>query len=195
MAAAESTTQLLQDAQRGDTHASEQLFSHLYNELRNLARARLRNYRPGATLDTTGLVHESYLRLIDKGSVEPQDRAHFFALAARAMRFVLLDRARARKRLKRGGRNSDLPLSEVVLAADERAEDLLALDEALEELRVRDERLAQVVDYRFFGGLTYKEISDITDRSVATIERDWVRARMWLFDSMNETEDQDATSK
>lgn len=186
MGAPESTTQLLLETRNGSVDASERLFAHLYDDLRDLAHARLYAHRPGATLSTTGLVHESYLRLIDRGQVEPQDRSHFFALAARAMRFVLLDRARARRRQKRGGREKDLPLDDVVLAADERAVDLLALDEALEGLRSKSERLASLIDYLFFGGLTYPEIAEITGRSVATVERDWVRARMWLYDFMSE---------
>ena len=151
----QTTTQLLQDARNGNADASERLFAHLYDDLKDVAHARLRSHKPDATLGTTGLVHESYLRMIDTGRVEPQDRVHFFALASRTMRYVLLDRARARQRQKRGGRQKDLVLDEMTVAVDERAVDLLALDEALETLRAGDERLATVVDFRFFGGLTY----------------------------------------
>ena len=184
-----TTTQLLLDARAGQPEASERLFAHLYDDLRSLAHARLRGHQPGATLNTTGLVHESYLRLIDRGQVTPEDRVHFMALAARAMRFVLLDRARARSRQKRGGSRRDLSLDGVPLAAEERADDLLALDEALERLRTQSERLADVVEYRFFGGFTYDEIAEITGRSIATIERDWVRARMWLYELMEDAAD------
>jgi len=169
-----------------DAQPPERLFADLYEDLRSVAHARLRAHPPGATLSTTGLVHESYLRLIDRGQIAPEDRLHFMALAARAMRFVLLDRARARQRDKRGGPQRALTLDESWMAADQRAGDLLALDEALERLRTRSGRLADVVEYRFFGGFTYDEIGEITGRSVATVERDWVRARMWLFDTMQE---------
>ncbi len=164
-------------------------FAHLYDDLKDVAHARLRSHKPDATLGTTGLVHESYLRMIDTGRVEPQDRVHFFALASRTMRYVLLDRARARQRQKRGGRQKDLPLDEVTVAADERAVELLALDEALEILRAGDERLAAVVDFRFFGGLTYVEIAEVMGTSRRTSERDWGRARMWLYKFMNESDD------
>ena len=165
----------------GDAVAGDALFEHLYGELRRLARARLSGLRGGETLNTTGLVHEAYLRLIAPERVAPVDRAHFLALAARAMRYVVLDHARARARLKRGGRDAALPLDRVQVAADERAADVLALDEALARLRARAPRLADTVELRFFGGLGYAEIAEATGRSVATVERDWVRARAWLY--------------
>lgn len=186
MDAAESTTQLLKDARQGDDRASERLFAHLYDELKQLARARLWSHKSDSTIDTTGLVHESYLKMIDSGRIEPQDRVHFFAVASRAMRYVLLDRARARSRKKRGGSTKPEPIDEVQIAADERAEELLALDEALGTLREMDERLASVVDYRFFGGLRYEEIAELVGSSSRTVERDWVRARTWLVQFMNE---------
>lgn len=175
------TTGLLLDARAGRRESADALFERLYEELRGLAHARLSGHRPGATLDTTGLVHEAYLRLVDRSRVTANDRAHFLALASRAMRFVLLDRARARVRQKRGGPRTDLPLDEVQVAADEKAVDLLVLDGALSGLRAHSERLADVVEYRFFGGLTYDEMAEATGRSVATVERDWVRARTWLY--------------
>jgi len=180
------TTTLLHEARSGDRGASDLLFGRLYDELRVLARARLRAQPPGVTLDTTGLVHEAYLRLIDRARVTPADRAHLFALAARAMRYVLLDRARARMRHKRGGPGGPIPFDAVQVAADERAAELLAMDEALERLRGQSERLAQVVEYRFFGGLTYEEVAEATGRSVASVERDWMRARTWLYRAMQE---------
>ena len=184
MGSSPDTTALLLDARAGRRDAADALFERLYGELHRLAHARLRALRPGATLDTTGLVHEAYLRLVDPGRVAAVDRAHFLALAARAMRFVVLDRARARARQKRDGR--DVPLGEVEMAADERAAEVLALDEAVERLRARDARLAEVVAFRFFAGLTYDEIAEATGRSVATVERDWVRARVWLYRAMQE---------
>jgi len=179
------TTELLLGARAGRREAADALFERLYDELRELARIRLRDYRSGATLDTTGLVHEAYMRLMGRSHVKPEDRAHFLALASRAMRFVLLDVARARGRRKRGGGRRIVPLDTVQVAAEQRAADLLSLDQALDELRMHSERLADLVEYRFFGGLTYREMSLVTGRSVATVERDWVRARAWLYRALS----------
>jgi RNA polymerase sigma factor (TIGR02999 family) len=177
-------TQLLVDARDGDRQAADVLYDHIYDELQRIAHARLAHYRPGHTLDTLALVHEAYLRLIDQTSATYHDRAHFFATASRAMRFILIDYARARTRAKRGGTAADLPLQEVLIAAEARAADLLALDEALEKLAARDERLSRLVEYRFFGGLTYEEIADVTGLSLRTVKRDWNRARSWLYRMM-----------
>ncbi|MDX1420574.1 MAG: ECF-type sigma factor [Rubricoccaceae bacterium] len=191
MARPADTTALLAEARAGRREAADALFAHLYDELRSLAHARLSDQPTSATLDTTGLVHEAYLRLIDRGRVSPSDRAHFLALSARAMRFVLLDRARARVRLKRGGPQADLSLDGLQVAAGDgqggdRALELLALDAALEKLRAHSERLAEIVEWRYFGGLTYAEMAEVSGRSVATLERDWVRARLWLYRLMQE---------
>ncbi len=178
------TTQLLLDARSGDRDAFDRLFSHVYDELRHIAHGRLLQYRPGQTLDTTALVHEAYLRLVDQARAGGRDRAHFFALASRAMRFVLVDYARARSAQKRGGRTPDVPLDTVQVAAEECAADLLTLADALEQLSGVSPRLGEIVDYRFFGGLTFEEIAEAMGLSVPTIKRDWVRARAWLFHSM-----------
>jgi RNA polymerase sigma factor (TIGR02999 family) len=187
------TTQLLLSARAGDRAAFDQLFAHVYDELRVLARRRLAAHRRGQTLDTTALVHETYLRLVDAARAGAVDRAHFLALAARAMRFVLVDYARARTTAKRGGHAVGVPLDALAPSdapraggplADERAADLLALADALEELARHDARLADVVDYRFFGGLTFEEVAELTGRSVPTVKRDWARARAWLFRSL-----------
>lgn len=182
----ENTTALLLAAVAGEAGAADDLYGRLYDELRRIASARLRGHRPRATLDTTGLVHEAFLRLVDAEHVAPADRAHFLALAARAMRYVLLDRARARTRQKRGGAAVDVPLDAVQVAADERAVDLLSLNDALDVLRTRAPRLAEVVEYRFFGGMSYAEVAEVTGRSVATVERDWVRARLWLYRALDD---------
>jgi len=183
-AAAPDTTQLLLAARAGDRPAFDRLFAHVYDALRDLAHRRLVAYRPGETLDTTGLVHEAYLRLVDGPRAGWQDRAHFYALASRAMRFVLVDYARARTAQKRGGRLADVPLDAVQVAADDRAADLLALADAVERLAALDPRLGDVVEYRFFGGLTFDEIAETTGRSVPTVKRDWARARTWLYRSL-----------
>jgi RNA polymerase sigma factor (TIGR02999 family) len=178
------TTQLLVDARAGDGDAFDRLFSHLYRELRSLARHRLRRLDAGETLSTTALVHEAYLRLMDQSRCDWQDRAHFLALAARAMRFVLIDYARARGAQKRGGGGQPIPLDAIQLAADVRAGDLVRLHEALEELATRDARLSRVVEYKFFGGLTFDEIAAVVGLSVPTVKRDWTRARAWLLRSL-----------
>ncbi len=181
---ATDTLDLLRAAREGGDGASDRLFEHVYGALRDIARARLRRFRPGETLNTTALVHEAYLRLVDPERLTPEDRSHFFALAARAMRFVLVDYAREQSAAKRGGDASVLPLDAVQAAAEQRADDLLALDEALETLRTYDERLAEIVELRFFGGYTYDEIAEITGRAEVTARRDWARARAWLHQAL-----------
>ncbi len=184
MTAPPDTTQLLLDARSGDREAFDRLFSHVYDELRQIAHRRLLQYRPGQTLDTTALVHEAYLKLVDRARSGGRDRAHFFALASRAMRFVLVDYARARSAQKRGGRAADVPLDAVQVAAEERASDLLMLADALEQLSSVSTRLSEIVDYHFFGGMTFDEIAEATGMSAPTVKRDWVRARAWLYRSM-----------
>ncbi|TVR59443.1 MAG: sigma-70 family RNA polymerase sigma factor [Gemmatimonadales bacterium] len=177
------TTRLLLDARRGDRSAFDGLYAHLYDELNELARQRLARFRPGQTLDTSALVHEAYLRLVDQTRVELQDRDHFLALASRAMRFIVVDHARARSADKRGGGAALLTLDRVPVAAGagEEADDVMALDQALASLERMDPRLGQVVELRFFGGLTHEEVARITGRSVPTVKRDWIRARAWLY--------------
>ena len=182
-------TQLLIRARRNDQDVVEDLFPLVYDELRGIAHQRLARHRPGQTLNTTALVHEAYLKLVDQDEVEWQDRAHFFALASRAMRFIIIDYARARTAQKRGGGQDVLPLHEVQVGADEAATDLLTLDQALDALSQVSERLGQLVEYRFFGGMTYDEIAEVTGRSVPTVKRDWKRARTWLYQAMKERGD------
>lgn len=182
------TTQLLRAARAGDRESFDRLFAHVYEELRGLAHRRLARHRPGDTLDTTALVHELYLRLVDQARVDWRDRAHFFALAARAMRFIVVDHARARTAAKRGGNQGPVTLERVQIAADERAADVLALDDALVQLAGTSERLSRLVEYRFFGGMSYDEIAEVTGWSVPTVKRDWTRARVWLYRSMNAAE-------
>jgi RNA polymerase sigma factor (TIGR02999 family) len=165
----------------GERQSLDELFPLVYEELRHIAHRRLRGGARGETLNTTALVHEAYLRLVERTGPAVIDRAHFCALASRAMRFVLVDYARTRTAQKRGGGESDASLDDVQIAADERAIDLLALDETLEQLKAHDARLAQLVEYRFFGGLSYEEIAEVTGLSVPTVKRDWRRARSWLY--------------
>jgi RNA polymerase sigma factor (TIGR02999 family) len=185
MAARADTLKLLQARRDGDAEAGALLFEHLYGELRTIAHQRLRQFRPGQTLDTTALVHEAYLRLVDQRSAGGEDRSHFLAVASRAMRFIVVDYARERTAAKRGGAQSAVDVDRVQVAARDRAHDVLDLDDALRHLSEFDPRLAEVVEYRFFGGLTHDEIADITGRSIATVKRDWTRARGWLFHTMS----------
>ena len=150
-------------------------FGAVYDELRHLAHRLLRRHGPGETLNTTALVHEAYLKLDGRAAA---DRAHFFALAARAMRFILVDHARAHHAAKRGGRGVTFgPAHDV---ADLRADEVLALDEALTRLAAEHVRLAAAVELRFFGGLTYEEVAEAQGVSVRTAKRDWALARAWL---------------
>jgi RNA polymerase sigma factor (TIGR02999 family) len=188
MASEPDTTQLLHDARAGRREAHDALWERLYAELRRIAHARLS--RQGMnTLATTALVHEAYLRLVDGALATPADRAHFLSLAARAMRFVLVERARARATAKRGGAARPLPLDgPLQVSAEDRAAELLALDEALALLASYDARLARVVELRFFGGLAYEEIAGVAGCSVPTAKRDWARARAWLFEALRDGE-------
>jgi RNA polymerase sigma factor (TIGR02999 family) len=184
MSTSPDTTQLLLDARAGDREAFDRLYEHVYDTLRQIAHDRLRRHRPGDTLGTTALVHEAYLKLIDQNRAGLRDRGHFLALASRAMRFILVDYARTRTRQKRGGGLPDVPLDAVQIAADERAEHLLALADGLEALSGVSTRLGQIVELRFFGGLTFEEIAEALEISVPTAKRDWARARSWLLRAM-----------
>jgi RNA polymerase sigma factor (TIGR02999 family) len=186
MTPATDTTQLLHDARAGHREAHDALWARLYDELRRIARAHLGGHAAN-TLSTTALVHEAYLRLIGREHLAPADRIHFLSLAARAMRFVLVERARARATAKRGGARRPVSLDgPIQVGAEDRAAELLALDEALDLLAARDERLARVVELRFFGGLAYEEVAEATGQSVPTAKRDWARARTWLYHALRD---------
>jgi len=180
-------TQLLLEVNGGNRASLDVLFQQVYDELRGIAQRRLRHYRPGVTLETTALVHEAYLRLIDQSRVQPRDRSHFLALASRAMRFFLVDYTRSISAQKRGGGDAKIPISAVQLAVEDRTPDLLVLNDALGRLSTVSERLAQVVECRFFGGLSFEEIGTAVGCSVPTVKRDWQRARAWLHHYMEAT--------
>lgn len=173
-------TGLLRAWRAGESNALERLLPLVYDDMRRLAHARMAREAPGHTLDTTALVHESYLRLVDQSDVQWVDRCHFFAAAAQAMRRVLIDYARRHLAAKRGGAPQQVSLNEAMATADERADTLLALDEALRDLAAVDARLALVVEYRFFGGLTEEETAQVLSVNVRTVRRDWTKARGWL---------------
>ncbi len=178
-------TLILHAATAGDEAAKKQLWTMMYDELRRIAHAQLISERSDHTLSTTALVHEAYLRLVDQDKIHVRDRVHFQSVAARAMRQILVDYARRHKAQKRGGGQADLAFDERLYRADERADELLALDEALLRLERLNERLSKVVVCRYFGGLTMDETADIMGLSVRTVERDWVKARGWLFRQMH----------
>jgi RNA polymerase sigma factor (TIGR02999 family) len=174
-------TELLLALRGGSAGVVDRLYPLVYEELRRIAHRALRGERTGHTLGTTGLVHEAYLGLVDQTRLEYRDRAHFYGIAARAMRHILVDYARRHGAAKRGGNQRAIALDEAILAVEDRAEALLALDEALGELETVDPRLGQVVQCRFFGGLTEEETGEVLGVTARTVRRDWLKAKGWLY--------------
>ena len=175
-------TRILSAIEQGDSQASEQLLPLVYDELRRLAARKLASERPGQTLQATALVHEAYLRLI--GGDQPRDwggRGHFFAAAAEAMRRILVDSARRKARLKRGGGGRRLEVQDDLPAPAAPVEDILAVDEALDHLAVRDAGAAELVKLHYFAGFTLEEVADILGISPRSAYRSWAFARAWLF--------------
>jgi RNA polymerase sigma factor (TIGR02999 family) len=179
-------TDLLAAMGGGDAAARDRLFNLVYGELRARARQQLARLRPGETLDTTALVHEAYLKVAPRSAVPYADRVHFFAIASRAMRHILVDYARRGSAQKRGAGAMMVQLDDddASSAIPTHADELLALDTALERLGVLDERLARVVELRFFGGLSVEETADVLQSSPRTVKRDWRKARMFLFEAV-----------
>jgi RNA polymerase sigma-70 factor, ECF subfamily len=184
-------TQLLIDWSNGDQSAFATLLPLVYDELRRLAHHYMRNERAGHTLQTADLVHEAYLRLVDYKRIQWQKRAHFFAIAAQVMRRILIERARARGRDKRGGGARKVSLDEGAVLSQERSLELLALNEALTRLAAIDPRKAQVVEMRFFGGLSNEEIAEVLQVSPNTVIRDWNFAEAWLRREMSQSSEDD----
>jgi RNA polymerase sigma factor (TIGR02999 family) len=174
-------TRLLQAAGGGERQALDRLLPLVYDELRRLARRQLDRERAGHTLGATALVHEAYVKLAGGGTCGAVDRAHFLAIAARAMRQVLVDYARRRTRVKRGGGWERTTLGDGDAAVEFRPEEMLALDQALDEL---DPRQREIVEYRFFAGMEEREIAEVLGVSERTVRRDWVKARAWLYRSL-----------
>ena len=186
----EQPTQLLEQMQAGDRSAAERLLPLVYDEFRQLARHYLQQERANHTLQPTALVHEAYMKLIDQSRVNWQGRTHFFAVAAQAMRRILVDHARHHLRLKRGGGQHRVTLDEgVALSAKDRDEDVVALDEALEKLADFDPRQAKVVEMRFFAGLSVEEVAEQLGVSKRTVEGDWTMARAWLSRELKKGEE------
>lgn len=171
------TTKCLTAAAAGDASATEQLTASVYAELRDLAARYLRREPAGHSLRPTGLVHEAYLRLVDQKHVDWQGRTHFFAVAAQAMRRVLVDHARMQKRQKRGGGRQRLTLDEGLIIRRDCDQDVLVVNDVLDQLAELDPRQATIVDLRFFGGLTVDEVASVLDVSPRTVEREWTMAR------------------
>jgi RNA polymerase sigma factor (TIGR02999 family) len=186
-----SVTQLLQAARHGEHAAMERLFALVYDDLCRVAHRQLGNRRAGQTLDTVALVHEAYLKLIDRAKVVPADRHHFFAIAARAMRQIVVDGARRAHAAKRGGKAAPLTAADALTAIDPRslriddlAAEILALDAALTRLGAMDARLAKVVELRFFGDFDVEEVAEQLKVSPRTIKRDWRAARAFLLSEL-----------
>jgi RNA polymerase sigma factor (TIGR02999 family) len=181
-------TGILSSIEQGDPHAASQLLPLVYDELRRLAAQRLANERPGQTLQATALVHEAYVRLV--GQDQPQhwnSRGHFFAAAAEAMRRILVERARARQRIKRGG-GQQQELREDLLIADDRLDEVLAVDEALADLERHDAQAAALVKLRFFAGFDHQEAAEMLGVSRRAADRLWLLARTWLYRAMKDEE-------
>jgi RNA polymerase sigma factor (TIGR02999 family) len=174
------TTRLLRAWAGGDEEALKHLTPRVYEELRRIAGRFMRNERPGRTIQTTALVHEAYLKLVDIDNVAWQHRAHFFAISAQVMRRILLERARRSKAAKRGGDAARIDLDEAPDVASVRAREVIALDDALNAMATIDPRKARVVEMRFFAGLSVEETAEVLKVSVDTVVRDWKLARAWL---------------
>ena len=175
-------TQLLQEWSRGDQTALDKLIPIVYDELRRQAANYMRRERPGQSLQTTALVHEAYLRLVDQRAVDWQNRNHFFAIAAQVMRRVLVDHARQHQAVKRGGIDLKLlPLDDAEASRDAEDIDLVALDQALERLALLDEQQSRVVELRFFSGLSVEETAEVLNVSSRTVKREWRAAKAWLL--------------
>ncbi len=185
MPSPDEVTRLLAEARGGSQSAVNLLFALLNGELHRLARHYMRRERAGHTLQATALVNEAYLRLINQDKVNWQDRAHFFGMAARVMRHVLVDYARGREAEKRGGGETVVVLDAAIYFAAEQNIDLLALDEALQRLAALDPVQSQMVEMRYFGGLTIEEIAEVLNVSAATVSLKWKTARLWLREQLS----------
>jgi RNA polymerase sigma factor (TIGR02999 family) len=179
-------TQVLQAIGRGDGRASDELLPLVYDELRRLAAARMAQEAAGQTLQPTALVHEAWLRMVKDGERNWQNRAHFFGAAAEAMRRILIENARRKSRLKRGGDQARIDIEQLELAATTPDDKVLLIDDALERLQAEDPEKARIVVLKFFGGLTNQEVAENLGVTERTIERQWAFAKAWLFRSIHE---------
>ena len=186
MPSPQNVTEMLRNWRNGDREALEKLIPVVYDELRRQAVNYLRRERPGHTLQTTALIHEAYLRLINQQNIEWQNRAHFYAIAARLMRQILVDHARKHQAAKRGGSDIKVPLEEAMAISSERSVDLVALDEALTRLAAIDPQQSRIVELRYFSGLSVEETAEVMAVSSRTVKRDWNVAKAWLRQQIGE---------
>ncbi len=188
----EKVTQLLLAWREGDEAALEKLLPLVYDELHRLAARYMRRESPGHTLQTSALVNEAFIRLIDQQQVHWQNRAHFFGIAAQLMRRILLDHARGQARGKRGGGVHRVSFDEGAIVSEQRAAELIALDDALNALAAFDSRKSRIVELRFFGGLSNEEVTEVMGMSLRTVEREWRKAKAWLHHAISEGETDEA---
>jgi RNA polymerase sigma factor (TIGR02999 family) len=181
-----NVTQMLHDWSHGDREVLDKLVPVVYEELRRQAARYLKRERPGHTLQTTALIHEAYIRLIDQKNVHWQNRAHFYAISAKLMRRILVDHARSRQAAKRGGSDIKLPLEEAMITPEGREVDIVALDEALERLAAIDPQQSRVVELKFFSGMSVEETAEVLGVSTRTVKRDWNVAKAWLRREISE---------
>ncbi len=186
---ASEVTRLLMDWRAGREEALDQLMPLIYQELKQLARGYLRGERPDHTLQPTALIHEAYMRLADQRLPQWQNRAHFYGIAARVMRQILVDHARRHHASKRGSEQQRVPLDEAIVFTEDRAADVVALDDALKELATFDERKCRVIELRFFGGLSLEETAEALGISIATVGRELRSASAWLHRRMSDSDD------
>lgn len=186
MSASISVTQLLEQWNNGDREALDKLMPLIYEELRKMAKRYMGRQNPGHTLQTTALIHEAYLRMVKQKEKRFENRAHFFGVAAQAMRHILVDYARTRHTAKRGGGIIPISLEEAALVSPERVGELVALDDALKELERLSKRQGRVVELRYFGGLTVEETAIVLKVSPETVIRDWTMARTWLHRALSQ---------
>lgn len=177
-------TRILAAIEQGDAQAADELLPLVYRQLHRIAQQQMARERPDHTLQATALVHEAYLRLVGNRDIEWANRAHFFAAAAEAMRRILVDQARKRGRIKRGGGRARVPMSVADLAAEQNPSEILALDEALKRLEKEDARMSRVVMLRFFAGLSIDDTANAMGISPRTVKREWTCARAWLFQAL-----------
>lgn len=190
----QDVTQLLLAWSAGDQAALERLLPLVDAELHRLAHAYMRRENPDHTLQTSALINEAYLRLVDQQQVRWQNRAHFFGITAQLMRRILLDHARGHARAKRGGHLQIVPLDEAAFVSEQKAAELLALDDALKALEQFDPRKSRLVELRFFGGLSNEEVAEVMGMSLRTVEREWRKAKAWLHQALTKGGMQDASN-
>lgn len=190
MNAKSDITQLLQNISEGDKKSYNKLFSIIYDELKNIANNQLNIQFSDHTLSKTDLVHEAYLKLIDQDQINANDRTHFYAIAARTMRHLLVDYARKKKAQKRGGKQHPISLNEDIIHIKEHADQIIGMDDCLNLLMELDERIGKIVELRFYAGFSIEETASMLKLSTSTVNRDWAKARGWLYQCLkNESPD------